>query len=163
MEQRHRIGDWELDTLRASHGKAVVVSMTERRSRPHLLAFSPDGTAQNVRNAIVQRLGKRRQHVHTLTADSGKEFADYRLIATALQADVYFADPYSPWQRGSNESANGLTQQYLPRHTDFSTITDEHLRCIEQRLSNRPRKILGFKTPLEISSEEIKNSVANQS
>ncbi|MCJ2374459.1 IS30 family transposase [Pseudomonas sp. RGM 3321] len=163
VEQRRRIGDWELDTLRASHGKAVVVSMTERRSRLHLLAYSPDGTAENVRNAIVQRLGKLRQHVHTLTADNGKEFADHRLIATALQADVYFADPYSPWQRGSNENANGLTRQYLPRHTDFSTITDEHLRCIEQRLYNRPRKILAFKTPLEVFSEEFKNSVANQS
>ncbi|WP_244614089.1 IS30 family transposase, partial [Xanthomonas fragariae] len=81
VEQRSRIGDWELDTIRASHGKAVVVSMTERRSRLHLLAYSSDGTAENVRNAIVQRLGGLRHTVHTLTADNGKEFADHRLIA----------------------------------------------------------------------------------
>ncbi|RBH42408.1 IS30-like element IS1112a family transposase, partial [Xanthomonas oryzae] len=81
VEQRSRIGDWELDTIRASHGKGVVVSMTERRSRLHLLAYSPDGTAENVRNAIVQRLGGLRHTVHTLTADNGKEFADHRLIA----------------------------------------------------------------------------------
>ncbi len=73
VEQRSRIGDWELDTLRASHGKAVVVSMTERRSRLPLLAYSPDGTAENVRNAIVQRLGGLRHTVHILTADNGKE------------------------------------------------------------------------------------------
>ncbi|OLG54984.1 transposase, partial [Xanthomonas oryzae pv. oryzae] len=101
--------------------------------------------------------------VHPLTADNGKEFADHRLIAACLQSDFYFADPYCPWQRGSNENANGLTRQYLPRQTDFSTITDAHLRWIEQRLYNRPRKILGFKTPLEVFSEEALNSVANQS
>ncbi|RBD86500.1 IS30 family transposase, partial [Xanthomonas oryzae pv. oryzae] len=78
VEQRSRIGDWELETIRASHGRAVVVSMTERRSRLHLLAYSPDGTAENVRNAIVQRLGGLRHAVHTLTADNGKEFADHR-------------------------------------------------------------------------------------
>ncbi|KLB13184.1 transposase, partial [Xanthomonas hortorum pv. gardneri] len=163
VEQRSRIGDWELDTLRASHGKAVVVSMTERRSRLHLLAYSPDGTAENVRNAIVERLGGLGHTVHTLTADNGKEFADHRLIAACLQSDFYFADPYCAWQRGSNENANGLTRQYLPRHIDFSTITDAHLRWIEQRLYNRPRKILGFKTPLEVFSEEVLNSVANRS
>jgi transposase, IS30 family len=163
VEQRSRLGDWELDTIRASTGKAVVVTMTERRSRLHLLAHSPDGTAENVRNAIIQRLGRLRDAVHTLTADNGKEFADHQLIAAALQGDFYFADPYSAWQRGSNENANGLTRQYLPRHTDFSMICDAHLRWIEQRLYNRPRKILGFKTPLEVFSEEFLNSVANQS
>ncbi|MDM7553623.1 IS30 family transposase [Xanthomonas fragariae] len=163
VEQRSRIGDWELDIIRASHGKAVVVSMTERRSRLHLLAYSSDGTAENVRNAIVQRLGGLRHTVHTLTADNGKEFADHRLIAVCLQRDFYFADPYCAWQLGSNENANGLTRQSLPRQTDFSTITDAHLRWIEQRLYNRPRNILGFKTPLEVFSEEVLNSVANRS
>ncbi|RBB49478.1 IS30 family transposase, partial [Xanthomonas oryzae pv. oryzae] len=107
--------------------------------------------------------GGLRHAVHTLTADNGKEFADHRLIAACLQSDFYFADPYCPWQRGSNENANGLTRQYLPRQTDVSTITDAHLRWIEQRLYNRPRKILGFKTPLEVFSEEVLNSVANRS
>ncbi|WP_143703653.1 IS30 family transposase, partial [Xanthomonas oryzae] len=71
--------------------------------------------------------------------------------------------PTSAGQRGSTENANGLTRQYWPRQTDFSTITNAHLRWIEQRLYNRPRKILGFKTPLEVFSEEVLNSVANQS
>ncbi|OLI98993.1 transposase, partial [Xanthomonas oryzae pv. oryzae] len=84
-------------------------------------------------------------------------------MAARVQSDFYFADPYCPWQRGSNENANGLTRQYLPRQTDVSTITDAHLRWIEQRLYNRPRKILGFKTPLEVFTEEVLNSVANQS
>ena len=163
VECRNRIGDWELDTIRPSQGKGVVVSMTERCSRMHLLALSPDGTAENVRDAILKRLGNLRHGVHTLTADNGKEFAEHALIATALRADFYFADPYSPWQRGSNENANGLTRQYLPRHMDFSSITPERLTWIEQRLYNRPRKVLKFKTPLEVFSEGISKTVAFQS
>ncbi|WAT14010.1 IS30 family transposase [Xanthomonas fragariae] len=112
VEQRSRIGDWELDTLRASHGK---------------------------------------------------EFTDHQFIAACLQSDFYFADPYCAWQPGSNENANGLTRQYLPRQTDFSTIIDAHLRWIQQRLYNRPRKVLGFKTPLDVFSKEVLNSVANRS
>ncbi|WP_319796267.1 IS30 family transposase [Xanthomonas oryzae] len=163
VEQRSRIGDWELDTIRASHGKGVVVSMTERRSRLHLLAYSPTAPPRTCATPLSSDWAGLRHAVHTLTADNGKEFADHRLIAACLQSDFYFADPYCPWQRGSNENANGLTRQYLPRQTDFSTITDAHLRWIEQRLYNRPRKILGFKTPLEVFSEEVLNSVANQS
>ena len=93
VAQRARLGDWELDTIRASRGKAVVVSMTERRSRVQLLAHSPDGTADNVMRAIVRRLGKLRAHVHTLTSDNGKEFAHHQIIALALKADFFFADP----------------------------------------------------------------------
>ena len=163
VETRSRIGDWELDTMRASCGKPVVVTMTERRSRLHLLACSPDGTAENVRNAIVRRLGRLRRSIHTLTSDNGKEFAEHPHIGLALGADFFFADPYSAWQRGSNENANGLARQYLPRNMDFSTITDEYLRWVEQRLYNRPRKVLGFKTPLEVFTEESLNRVANQS
>lgn len=148
--------------MRASTGKAVIVTMTERRSRLHLLAFSPDGTASNVRDAIVRRLGKLRSVVHTLTSDNGKEFAAHQIIARALDADFFFADPYSAWQRGSNENANGLVRQYLPRSMDFSTITDDYLRWIEQRLYNRPRKILGYRTPLAVFGEETINTVANQ-
>lgn len=163
VEARSRIGDWELDTMRASSGKAVIVTMTERRSRLHLLALSPDGTAVNVRNAILRRLGRLRRVVHTLTSDNGKEFAEHQLIAVALRGDFYFADPYSAWQRGSNENANGLARQYLPRGMDFSTITDDYLRWVEQRLYNRPRKVLGYKTPLAVFNEDSFNTVANQS
>lgn len=163
VETRSRIGDWELDTLRASSGKAVIVTMTERRSRLHLLAHAADGTAVNVRNAILRRLGGLRRVVRTLTSDNGKEFADHAFIACALDSDFFFADPYSAWQRGSNENANGLARQYLPRRMDFSTITDDYLRWVEQRLYNRPRKILGFKTPLEVFNEESISTVANRS
>ena len=163
VEQRARIGDWEIDSMHASRGKAVVVTMTERRSRLHLLAHSPDRTADNVLRALVGRLGRLRHAVHTLTADNGKEFAAHPILGLALKADVYFADPYSAWQRGSNENANGLTRQYLPRSLDLGTITDAQLRWIEHRLNTRPRKTLQFKTPLDVFTEELLSPVANQS
>lgn len=161
VEGRERLGDWELDTIRPSRGKGMVVSMTERRSRVHLLAHSPDGTAENVTRAIVGRLGKLRAHVHTLTSDNGKEFANHQIIARALQAEFFFADPHSPWQRGSNENANGLVRQYLPRRRDFSTLGGDELSWIETRLYTRPRKIHGFKTPLDVFEDSI-SRVANQ-
>lgn len=163
VEQRSRVGDWEIDTMHASRGPAVVVTMTERRSRLHLLAWSPDCKAHNVTRALLQRLGRHPTRVHTLTADNGKEFAEHPLIAAALEADFYFADAYAAWQRGTNENANGLTRPYLPRALDFNTITEPQLRWIEGRLNNRPRKILGFRTPLDVFAEGISNPVANQS
>lgn len=163
VEARSRLGDWEIDTMHASRGKAVVVTMTERRSGLHLLACSADRTADNVMRAIVRRLGRLQHAAHTITTDNGKEFAEHQLLGAALRADVYFADPYSAWQRGSNENANGLTRQYLPRSLDFATITDEQLRHVEHRLNTRPRKRLGFKTPLDVFAEAFNNSVANQS
>lgn len=163
VARRSRLGDWEIDTMHAARGKAGVVTMTERKTRLHLLAKSPDCTARNVLRAILQRLGGLPQVVHTLTADNGKEFAEHPLLAAALQADVYFADPYAAWQRGSNENANGLTRQYLPRCMDFAALTDTQLRRIEQRLNHRPRKILGFKSPIDVFAKEFKRAVANQS
>lgn len=163
VEERTRVGDWEIDTIHAARGKAVVVSMTERRSRVHLLAWSADCKARSVTCALLQRLGRQPDWVHTLTADNGKEFAEHQFIGIALQADFYFADPYAAWQRGSNENANGLTRQYLPRSLDFSTITEPQLRWIEGRLNNRPRKTLDFRTPLDVFAEGIINPVANQS
>ena len=99
---------------------------------------------------------------HTPTSDNGKDFADHPFIACALGSDFFFADPYSAWQRGSNENANGLTRQYLPRSMNFSTITGNDLRGVERCLYNCPRKRLGFTTPLEVFSEESINTVANQ-
>ena len=163
VETRERPGDWEVDTLHASSGKAVVVTMTERRSRLHLLALAPDRSADSVMRAILGRLGRLRDNVHTLTADNGKEFAEHASIAWALGASFYFADPYAAWQRGSNENANGLTRQYLPRSTDFRTLDDTRLRWIEDRLNNRPRKTLRYRTPRAVFAEGFINPVANRS
>ncbi len=163
VEARSRAGDWELDTIHAARGSAVVVSMTERRSRLHLLAWAPDCTADSITRALLQRLGRLIPWVHTLTSDNGKEFAEHPLIGIALEADFFFADPYVAWQRGSNENVNGLTRQYLPRSLDFSTITDTQLRAIEDRLNHWPHKTLGYRSPLVVFAEGTLNPVANRS
>lgn len=93
VETRERHGDWEVDTMHASQGEAVLVTMTERHSRMHLLAWAPDRSAEAVLRAIVGRLGRIRANVHTITADNGKEFADHASIAWAFKASFYFAAP----------------------------------------------------------------------
>ncbi len=91
--------------------------------------------------------------VHTLTYDNGKEFAYHQTVAKGLDAQGYFAHPYHSWERGLNENTNGLIRQYLPKGTDFRTLTLERVRSIMDRLNNRPRKCLGFKTPNQLFLE----------
>ena len=87
---------------------------------------------------------------HTLTYDRGKEMAEHERLAQQLAIRVFFADPYSPWQRGTNENTNGLLRQYLPKGTDLSSYTQRKLNAIAHRLNTRPRKCLNFATPLEV-------------
>jgi IS30 family transposase len=101
--------------------------------------------------------------VHTLTADNGKEFAKHEIIAIACKADFYFAEPYASWRRGSNENGNGLVRYYLPKGTDFATVSDERLQEIERRINSRPRKALGWRTPYEVFAEALKKRVAIRS
>ncbi|MBS0554764.1 MAG: IS30 family transposase, partial [Proteobacteria bacterium] len=120
---RGRQGDWEGDTVRPACGTGALVTLVERRSGLLRLGWSPDGTAEEVAMSILDRLGRIQRFVHTLTFDRGSEFAEDRLLEDHLKAQVYFADPHSPWQRGCNENCNGLLRQYFPRKRDFSTIT----------------------------------------
>ena len=97
--------------------------------------------------------------VKPLTFDNGKKFAEHARIDTALQSTTYFADPFASWQRGSNENFNGLLRQYIPKKRPLSTVTNQELRMIQDRLNNRPRKRLGFKTPNEVFMQSL-NRVA---
>jgi len=95
-------------------------------------------------------LGEVADQVHTITSDNGREFAHHQAIAEKLAADFYFAHPYSSWERGLNENTNGLIRQYFPKQCDFTTITDEEVRQVQQRLNSRPRKTLGYQTPHQV-------------
>ncbi|MGH7262235.1 MAG: IS30 family transposase [Nitrospiraceae bacterium] len=145
-----RLGDWELDTVRPAKGRGVLVTMNERVSGLICLGWSPTGKASDVALAIVTRLCRWNQHVHTLTCDRGSEFADDAFIELMLEATMYFADPHAPWQRARNENGNGLVRQYFPRSLDFNTITAEQLQHAEDALNDRPRKRLNFLTPTEV-------------
>ena len=160
VDERSRIGDWELDTMVKANGGQALVTLTERRSGLHLIRRVSQRTAGAVSRAIIGTLAPIKHVVHTLTADNGKEFAEHELIAIACKADFYFAKPYASWQRGTNENGNGLVRAYLPKGTDFATVSDEQLRGIERRINSRPRKTLGWRTPYEVFAEALNNRVA---
>jgi len=150
VAQRARLGDWELDTIIGKGHKQALVSLTERKARLTLLAKVERKTADQVATTIVRLLRPHAKKVHTLTADNGKEFAQHKTIAASLDADFYFAHPYASWERGTNENMNGLIRQYFPKHRDFRTVTDEEIQQAMDRLNNRPRKCLGYRTPNEV-------------
>jgi len=124
--------------------------VTERKSRLTLLAKTPNKTAEAVREALLKLLTAHSDKVRTLTADNGKEFAHHEAIAKDLSADFYFAHPYASWERGLNENTTDLVRQYFPKDWDFSTITDNEVQSVMDKLNNRPRKCLGMKTPNQV-------------
>ncbi len=107
-------------------------------------------SAELVQTAVCQKLKPFKSKVFTITSDNGKEFARHASMAATLKADFFFAHPYAAWERGTNENLNGLVRQYFPKQTDFSTLTDEDVELVTDRLNNRPRKTLEFRTPNEI-------------
>jgi len=150
VEKRSRLGDWELDTIVGKNHQQAIVTLTERRSGLSLIKRVERSTANQVSKAIISLLRPHEKWVHTMTADNGKEFADHKAMAKRLKADFFFAHPYSPWERGCNENMNGLIRQYFPKGMDFSNIKRADEEFVMDRLNNRPRKRLGFRTPNEV-------------
>jgi IS30 family transposase len=145
-------GHWEGDLIKGARNGSAVGTLVERTTRLVLLARM-DGTdeARSAREGFTKKL----RHVpallrKTLTYDRGKEMAEHARLAERLAIQIFFADPYSPWQRGTNENTNGLLRQYLPKGTDLSGYTQRELNAIAHRLNTRPRKCLDFATPLEV-------------
>ena len=151
VEERTRIGDWELDTIIGKNHKQAIVSMTERKTRLNYLFKVKNKDAASVEFAIISMLRRSGLPIKTLTADNGREFANHESIARISKASFYFAHPYCSWERGANENANGLVRQYFPKGTDFSSITQTDLERVMRRLNNRPRKCLDMKTPNQVA------------
>jgi IS30 family transposase len=149
VESRSRLGDWEVDLIVGKSRQGVMVTLTERKSRFTLLRKVLTKQADRVADAIIQLLGWV-EHVKTITADNGKEFAKHMLVSRELNVDFFFAHPYSSWERGTNENTNGLIRQYLPKSRNLSTVTAQEEILIMDRLNSRPRKCLDFKTPFEV-------------
>lgn len=159
VDRKNRFGDWELDTVIGKNHQQAIVTITERKSKLALFAKVERKTSDMVKEAIIGLLEPIKDWVKTLTADNGKEFAGHLELAEKLEADFYFAHPYSSWERGLNENTNGLLRQYFPKKTDFRLINENEINKAMDKLNNRPRKTLGFKTPNEIFFG-IKPSVA---
>lgn len=150
VEERTRIGDWEMDTVIGRPGGPVLVTMVERRSRFTLIRLVPSKEATVVTAAILEATKPYRDKVLSHTYDNGKEFAMHELLTEIMEAQAYFAHPYHSWERGLNENTNGLIRQYFPKKTDFSTITQKDVKEVQDKLNRRPRKCLDFQTPNDI-------------
>jgi transposase, IS30 family len=150
VERRERLGDWEVDLLLGKRKGKALVTLTERKSRLTLLALVERRTAPAVREQICSRLRPYKDRLHSLTSDRGREFSEYAQIARALGIPFYFAHPYAAWERGTNENTNGLLRQYFPKSTSFKRVSEAQIEAVMQKLNQRPRKILGFRTPFEV-------------
>ena len=115
-----------------------------------MAALLADGSAESASQAMIELLKRLAGRINTVTTDNGKEFARHQELDAELGCQSYFCRPYASWQRGSNENLNGLIRQYPPKQRDLSTVTQEELDMILDRLNNRPRKRLGFKTPNQV-------------
>jgi transposase, IS30 family len=155
VETRERLGDWEADTIIGREKKGGILSLVERRSRLCLLQKVTTKSAQTVAEAICTSLLPVKDKVFTITSDNGIEFTRHQTIAKTLDADFFFADPYSSWQRGTNENTNGLVRQYFPKKSDFSVLSDTDIKHVNDRLNDRPRKALAFRTPNEIFNNQF--------
>ena len=159
-EVRDRIvpGHWEGDLIIGKNRASAMGTLVERTTRLTLLVPLVEKDAFAVRNAFAKTFKRiPKQFKKTLTYDRGKEMAQHKLFTNETKIQVYFADPYSPWQRGTNENTNGLIRQYFPKGTDFKTVSLAEIQEAERRLNSRPRKVLKFYTPSEKFYELITN------
>lgn len=150
VDQRSRIGDWEMDTVIGHIGGAVLVTMVERFSRYTRIGLAKNKESVAVSSSIVENLKPLSNKVKTLTFDNGKEFAMHEILSDVLSAQSYFAHPYHSWERGLNENTNGLIRQYFPKGTDLSKVRLSRIKEVESLLNSRPRKCLGYATPHDI-------------
>jgi IS30 family transposase len=148
VAERGRIGDMEIDTMVGKGHHQAIITIVDRKSKLLRMRKVERKTAAVVAQVICEEL--RDLVVHTLTSDNGCEFAHHNVISTELGADYYFCHPYSSWERGTNENTNGLIRQFFPKKTSFDTITAAEIKQVEDKLNNRPRKSLGYRTPNEV-------------
>jgi len=157
VEQRKRIGDWESDTVESKDYKPGINTLVERQTGFVLITKLFNKTSQATSVAIVKRLNELPEKARqTITFDNGTENSDWLELERKTNVKTFFCHPYHSWERGANENTNGLIRDYFPKKTDFTTIPDEEIRRVEHELNARPRKRLGYKTPLEAFSVAFK-------
>lgn len=154
-------GHWEGDLIKGARGASAVGTLVERTSRFLMLVGIPALGSTAVLDAFAERLRKIPLTLRkTLTYDQGSEMAQHAELTRRVHMDVFFCDAHSPWQRGTNENANGLIREFLPKGLDMRQLTPEDLRQVEASLNNRPRKVLGYRTPTEVFAELRLGNVA---
>ncbi len=160
-----RFGDWEMDTIVGKDGRGAILTLTERSTNMVLMERLPQGKhPEPLAKAVIRLLFPYRNTIRSITTDNGSEFRAHKLISKALAPKgaknpnlVFFADSYSSWQKGAIENANKLIRQYIPKGTDFSSLTDAFIRKIQHKINRRPRKKLDFDTPKNVFFRKIAN------
>lgn len=153
VAQRSRIGDWEGDTVESKDHKPGINTLVERSCGIVLITKLYGKTSEATTQAVATRMDDLPEKAqHTLTVDNGPENSDWQGIEAATGLKCYYANPYHSWERGTNENTNGLIRDYFPKKTDFTMISEEDLSFVEAELNARPRKRLGWLTPLEVMS-----------
>jgi len=157
VEDRAVPGHWEGDLIIGKGGRSAIGTLVERSSRFLMLFRLPNGrSAEDVRLALTRTTARLPTELRrTLTWDQGNEMADHVRFTTDTKMEVYFCDPHSPWQRGSNENTNGLLRQYFPSKTDLSVHSTAHLNAVARQLNGRPRETLGWMKPAEVFGQRV--------
>jgi len=157
VEDRAVPGHWEGDLIIGKGGRSAIGTLVERSSRYVVLLHLPHGrSAEDVRAALTRQVSKLPAELRrTLTWDQGNEMAEHIRFSTDTNMEVYFCDPHSPWQRGSNENTNGLLRQYFPRKSDLSVHSAAHLNAVARQLNNRPRQTLNWMKPSEVFGRAV--------
>lgn len=156
IEARTIIGHWEGDTMESRKTSYVLNTLVERKTGFVFITKIRHKTMAETNQAVVSRFSFLPHSLRqTLTLDNGTENSGYKELAEVINISCYFAHPYHSWERGINENTNGLIRWYFPKGTDFAIITEESVKAVEDALNNRPRKRLGWKTPLEVFSEAV--------
>jgi transposase, IS30 family len=156
VDRRGRFGDWEGDTIVGAHRRGGAVTLVERKSGYLLLGKVPDLRAATVRQAAAKQYATTPPALRrTLTLDNGKEFAEHEQLQVEAALKIYFAKPYSAWQRGTNENTNGLVRQFFPKGTDLANIPEHRFTTVQQLLNDRPRKRLGYRSPNEVLASRL--------
>jgi transposase, IS30 family len=158
VDKKQRIGDWEGDTIIGKQQQKAIVTLVDRASKITRIGRVATKRSDIVSTIMINLLKPMKNITHTITLDNGKEFSGHEKIAKSLNVDIYFAHPYSSWERGLNENTNGLIRQYIKKGSSFEGITNDRISFIENRLNNRPRKSLGYRTPNEVYQQAFINS-----
>jgi IS30 family transposase len=153
---RQEAGHLEGDLMIGVGQKSAIGTIVDRKTRFLIIVKINNRKSKTVTQEFALHLNKQPKYLRkTMTYDNGIEMANHKWLTQNTGMDIYFAHPYSSWERGTNENTNGLIRRFLPKGTDFNKVSPERLKQIENNLNNRPRKVLGFKTPNQMRNEEI--------
>lgn len=158
---REEFGHFEMDLVVGKNNKGAILTLTERVTRHFICRYLPHGkVAKYVSKAVIEELIPFKEHVLSITTDNGTEFADHKTITKRLKATVYFAHPYSSWEKGQVEYCNKLLRQYIPKKSIINQLNTLNLKDIQMKINRRPRKNLGFEKPFELFYNFINHKVA---